>query len=83
MLVADFFLILPFCKDTKFVLQNIRLFIVLLLAALSVPLLAQEPDSLLLPPPVAMDLDSLSAKIDSLAAVSDSLSWRGDTRDTL
>ena len=46
MLVAEKLLILPFCKDTKFVLQKIRIFIVLLLTALSVPLLAQEADSL-------------------------------------
>ena len=84
MLVAEFFLILPFCKDTKIVLQKIiRIFIVLLLASLSVPLLAQEPDSLILPPPVAIDMDSLAAKIDSLAAKTDSLVWSGDTRDTL
>ena len=46
MLVAEKLLILPSCKDTKFVLQKIRIFIVLLLTALSVPLLAQETDSL-------------------------------------
>ena len=68
MLVADFFLILPFCKDTNFVLQKIRLFFVLLLAVISVPLLAQEPDSLLLPPPVP---------------VTDTVVWQGDTRDSL
>ena len=77
MLVADFFLILPFCKYTNFVLQNIRIFIVLLLAALfSVPLLAQEPDSLLLFPPAP---DSLLLP----PPLPDSLEWRGDTRDTL
>ena len=75
MLVADFFLILPFCKDTKFVLQKLRLFILLLLASVSFPLFAQEPDSLLLSPPVALS--------DTLAAVNDSLLWRGDTRDTI
>ena len=77
MLVADFFLILLFCKYTNFVLQNIRIFIVLLAAALfSVPLLAQEPDSLLLSPPVP---DSLLLP----PPLPDSLEWRGDTRDTL
>ena len=72
MLVAEKLLILPFCKDTKFVLQKIRLFIVLLLTALSVPLLAQEADSLRVLP-----------HIDSLAARPDSLVWDGEKRDTL
>ena len=58
-------------------MQNIRIFIVLLLAALfSVPLLAQEPDSLLFSPPVP---DSLLLP----PSLPDSLEWRGDTRDTL
>ena len=72
MLVAEKLLILPFCKDTKFVLQKIRIFIVLLLTALSVPLLAQEADSLRVLP-----------RIDSLAARPDSLVWDGEKRDTL
>ena len=71
MLVAEKLLILPFCKDTKFVLQKIRIFIVLLLTALSVPLLAQEADSLRVLP-----------HIDSLAARPDSLVWDGEKRDT-
>ncbi|MBQ9398198.1 MAG: LPS-assembly protein LptD [Bacteroidales bacterium] len=49
-------------------MQKIRLFFVLLLAVISVPLLAQEPDSLLLPPPVP---------------VTDTVVWQGDTRDSL
>ena len=76
MLVADFLLILPFCKDTKFVLHSIRLFIVLLLTTLSVPLLAQEPDSLVRPPLVALP-DSTEVK------PADTLAWNGAVRDTL
>lgn len=77
MLLAENLLILPFCKDTKFVLQNIRLlFIALLLTVFCVPLLAQEPDTLLVPPPAP---DSLV----SFLPAQDSLVWNGDVRDTL
>ena len=57
MLVAEKLLILPFCKYTKFVLQNIRisfrqllkgiLLLTLLLTAGNRHAIAQEPDSLL------------------------------------
>ena len=59
--LLKFFLILPFCKYTHFVLQNIRLSLttllrsLILLLSLAAPaaVRAQEPDSLALVPPAA------------------------------
>ena len=89
MLVAVFLLILPFCKDTNFVLQNIRLsnsllpgilLVLFLLGARSVPSSAQEPDSLLARPDSLLARpDSLPAQPDSLLAIPDSLAARHDT----
>ena len=82
MLVAVFLLILPFCKDTNFVLHNIRLsnsllpgilLVLFLLGARSVPSSAQEPDSLLARP------DSLLTRPDSLLTLPDSLAAQHDT----
>lgn len=60
-------------------MQKLRLFITLLLTALSLPLLAQEPDTLRLSPPVSVP-DSVSVPSQAPA---DSVEWNGETRDSL
>ncbi len=89
MLVAVFLLILPFCKDTNFVLHNIRLsnsllpgilLVLFLLGARSVPSSAQEPDSLLARPDSLLARpDTLLTRPDSLLTLPDSLAAQHDT----